>query len=44
MAQNKDHDYYRRYMNSGPKIFLVGANFAKRTPDKSTSGLRFQYK
>ena len=29
MAQNKDHDYYHRYMNSGKKIFLVGVNFDK---------------
>ncbi len=29
MDQIKDRDYYRRYMNSGKKIFLVGVNFDK---------------
>ena len=29
MDQIKDHDYYRRYMNSGKKIILVGVNFDK---------------
>ena len=29
MAQNKDHDYDCRYMNSGKKIFLVGMYFDK---------------
>ena len=27
LQQIKDRDYYRRYMNSGRKIFLVGVNF-----------------
>ena len=27
LQQIKDRDYYRRYMNSGKKIFLVGVNF-----------------
>ena len=27
LEQIKDRDYYRRYMNSGKKIFLVGVNF-----------------
>ena len=29
LRQIKDRDYYRRYMNSGKKIFLVGVNFDK---------------
>ena len=29
LQQIKDRDYYRRYMNSGKKIFLVGVNFDK---------------
>ena len=29
MDQIKDRDYYRRYMNSGKKIILVGVNFDK---------------
>ena len=29
MDQIKDRDYYRRYMNSGKKIHLVGVNFDK---------------
>ena len=29
MNQIKDRDYYRRYMNSGKKIILVGVNFDK---------------
>ena len=27
LDQIKDRDYYRRYMNSGKRIFLVGVNF-----------------
>ena len=27
LQQIKDRDYYRRYMNSGKKIFLIGVNF-----------------
>jgi len=27
LNQIKDRDYYRRYMNSGKKIFLIGVNF-----------------
>ena len=27
LAQIKERDYYRRYINSGKKIFLVGVNF-----------------
>ena len=27
LEQIKDRDYYRRYMNSGKKIILVGVNF-----------------
>ena len=27
LDQIRDRDYYRRYMNSGKKIFLVGVNF-----------------
>ncbi len=29
LQQIKDRDYYRRYMNSGKKIFLIGVNFDK---------------
>ena len=29
LKQVKDRDYYRRYMNSGKKIFLIGVNFDK---------------
>ena len=29
MDQIKDRDYYRRYMNSGKKIILIGVNFDK---------------
>ena len=29
MDQIKDHDYYRRYMNSGMRIYLIGVNFDK---------------
>ena len=29
LKQIKDRDYYRRYMNSGKKIFLIGVNFDK---------------
>lgn len=29
LQQIKDRDYYRRYMNSGKKIFLIGVNFNK---------------
>ena len=27
LQQIKDRDYYRRYMNSGKKIMLIGVNF-----------------
>lgn len=27
LNQIKDRDYYRQYMNSGKKIFLIGVNF-----------------
>lgn len=27
LAQIKERDYYRRYMNSGKKIILIGVNF-----------------
>ena len=27
LAQIKERDYYRRYMNSGKKILLIGVNF-----------------
>ena len=27
LNQIKDRDYYRKYMNSGKKIFLIGVNF-----------------
>ena len=27
LQQIKERDYYRRYMNSGKKIFLIGVNF-----------------
>ena len=27
LDQIKERDYYRRYMNSGKRIFLVGVNF-----------------
>ena len=27
LQQIKDRDYYRRYMNSGKKIFLIGVSF-----------------
>ena len=27
LAQIKERDYFRRYLNSGKKIFLVGVNF-----------------
>ena len=27
LEQIKDRDYYRRYMNSGKKIILIGVNF-----------------
>lgn len=27
LNQIKDRDYYRQYMNSGRKIFLIGVNF-----------------
>ncbi len=30
LDQIKDRDYYRRYMNSGKKIFLIGVNFDKK--------------
>ena len=29
LQQIKDRDYYRQYMNSGKKIFLIGVNFDK---------------
>ena len=29
LQQIKDRDYYRRYINSGKKIFLIGVNFDK---------------
>ena len=29
LRQIKERDYYRRYMNSGKKIFLIGVNFDK---------------
>ena len=29
LQQIKERDYYRRYMNSGKKIFLIGVNFDK---------------
>ena len=27
LQQIKEREYYRRYMNSGKKIFLIGVNF-----------------
>ncbi|MBQ8753463.1 MAG: PD-(D/E)XK nuclease domain-containing protein, partial [Lentisphaeria bacterium] len=27
LQQIKERDYFRRYMNSGKKIFLIGVNF-----------------
>ena len=31
LQQIKDRDYYRRYMNSSKKIFLIGVNFDKES-------------
>jgi hypothetical protein len=36
LQQIKEKDYYRKYMNSGKKIYLIGVNFDKDAGQIST--------